>query len=157
MCTTVINANNKQYEYFKKFKGDDPIEISHEEKDLGVIITDKKDLGVIITNKKDLGVIITDKLDVTEQCVKASNKTNAMLGMINRAIKYKTKEVVVKLYKSLVRPHLDYCIQAWCPFKKKYNIIIIYNHFIKMATIAVELYNWHSKTTNDNKLIKTKI
>ena len=26
-----------------------------------------------------------------------------------------------------------------------------------MATIAVELYNWHSKTTNDNKLIKTKI
>ena len=25
-----------------------------------------------------------------------------------------------------------------------------------MATIAVELYNWHSKTTNDNKLIKTK-
>ena len=31
------------------------------------------------------------------------------------------------------------------------------NNFIKMATIAVELYNWHSKTTNDNKLIKTKI
>ena len=26
-----------------------------------------------------------------------------------------------------------------------------------MATIAVELYNWHSKTTNDNKLIKAKI
>ena len=25
------------------------------------------------------------------------------------------------------------------------------NNFIKMATIAVELYNWHSKTTNDNK------
>ena len=25
-----------------------------------------------------------------------------------------------------------------------------------MSTIAVELYNWHSKTTNDNKLIKTK-
>ena len=41
-------------------------------------------------NKKDLGVIITDKLDVTEQCVKASNKANAMLGMI---IKYKIKEV----------------------------------------------------------------
>ena len=31
------------------------------------------------------------------------------------------------------------------------------NNFIKMATIAVELYNWHSKTINDNKLIKTKI
>ena len=42
-----------------------------------------------------------------------------MLGMINRAFKYKTKEVVLKLYKSLVRPHLDYCIQAWRPFKQK--------------------------------------
>ena len=26
-----------------------------------------------------------------------------------------------------------------------------------MTTIAVELYNWHSKTTNDNKLIKTTL
>ena len=79
--------NNRQYDYIM---GDDPIETSHEEK----------------------YVIITDTLDVTEQCVKASNKANAMLGMINRAIKYKTKEIVVKIYKSLVRPHLDYCSQA---------------------------------------------
>ena len=59
-----------------------------------------------------LGMTITYTLEVTEQCVKVSNKANAVLGMINRAIKYKTKEVVVQLYKSLVRPHLDYCIQA---------------------------------------------
>ena len=52
--------------------------------------------------KKDLGMIITDKLEVTEQCAKASKKANAMLGMINRSIKYKTKEVVIQLYKSLV-------------------------------------------------------
>ena len=51
-----------------------------------------------------------------EQCVKVSNKVDAMLGMINRAIKYK---VVVQLHKSLVRPHVDYCIQAWRPFKQK--------------------------------------
>ena len=29
--------------------------------------------------------------------VRAANKANAMLGMINRAFKYKTKEVVLKL------------------------------------------------------------
>ena len=69
--------------------------------------------------EKDLGVIITDKLEVTEQCAKASKKANAMLGMMNRAIKYKTKEVVLQLYKSLVRPYLNYCIQAWHPFKQK--------------------------------------
>ena len=53
--------------------------------------------------EKDLGVIITDKLEVTKQCAKSSKKANAML-MINRAIKYKIKEEVLQLYKSLFRP-----------------------------------------------------
>ena len=70
--------------------------------------------------ERDLGVIITETLDVTKQCFRAANKANAILGMINRASKYKTKEVVLKLYKSLVRPHLDYCIQTWRPFEQKY-------------------------------------
>ncbi|KAI0217876.1 hypothetical protein LSAT2_030337 [Lamellibrachia satsuma] len=64
-----------------------------------------------------------DKLEEVEQCAKASKKAKAMLGMINRAIKYKTKEVVLQLYKSLVRPYLDYCIQAWRPFKQKDKLI----------------------------------
>ena len=88
--------NNKQYDYFM---GKECIETTHEE--------------------RDLGVIITETLDITKQCVRAANKANAMLGMINRAFKYKNKEVVLKLYKSLVRPQLDYYIQAWCPFKQK--------------------------------------
>ena len=55
--------------------------------------------------ERDLGVIVTETLDVNKQCiVKAANKADAMLGMINRAFTYKTKEVVLKLYKSLVRP-----------------------------------------------------
>ena len=47
--------------------------------------------------ERDLGVIIRETLDITKQCVRAANKANAMLGMINRAIKYKTKEIVLKL------------------------------------------------------------
>ena len=27
--------------------------------------------------------------------------------------------MILKLYKSLVRPHLDYAIQAWCPYLEK--------------------------------------
>ena len=88
--------NNIHYDYFM---GKDPIQTSHEE--------------------KDLGVIITDKLEVNEQCAKASKKANAMQGVINRAVKYNTKDVVLQLYKSLVRPYLDYYIQAWRPFKLK--------------------------------------
>ena len=70
--------NNKQYDYFM---GNECIETTHKERDLA--------LGI--------GVLITETLDVTKQCVRAANKANAMLGMINRAFKYKTKEVVLKL------------------------------------------------------------
>jgi len=36
--------------------------------------------------------------------------------MIYRTFEYKNKEIILQLYKSLVRPHLDYCIQAWRPY-----------------------------------------
>ena len=61
-----------------------------------------------------------------------------MLGMINRAFKYKTNEVVLKLYKSLVRPHLDYCIQAWRPYKQK-DIDLLESIQRRMSRIIPEL------------------
>ena len=47
-----------------------------------------------------------------------------MLGMIKRNIQFKSKKVIVKLYKSLVRPRLEYSIQAWSPYLRK-NIDMI--------------------------------
>ena len=38
-----------------------------------------------------------------------------MLGAINRNVSYKSEEVVTKLYIAYVRPHLEYCVQAWSP------------------------------------------
>ena len=32
---------------------------------------------------------------------------------------YKEKQLIVSVYKSIVRPHLEYCIQAWRPYRKK--------------------------------------
>ena len=34
-------------------------------------------------------------------------------------ILYKEKELIIPLYKTIVRPHLEYCIQAWRPYRKK--------------------------------------
>lgn len=68
-----------------------------------------------ITEEKDLGVIISSNFKVANQCRKAANKGNQILGLINRAISCKGKRVILSLYKALVRPHLEYCIQAWRP------------------------------------------
>ena len=32
---------------------------------------------------------------------------------------YKEKQLIVPLYKAIVRPHLEYCIYAWKPYRKK--------------------------------------
>ena len=40
-------------------------------------------------------------------CTIAANKANQVLGMIRRNIKWKNQEVIVRLYKALVRPRIE--------------------------------------------------
>ena len=39
--------------------------------------------------------------------------------MIRRNITYKENSLIVPMYKAIVRPHLEYCIQTWCPYLRK--------------------------------------
>ena len=39
--------------------------------------------------------------------------------MLKRTFKYWNGRIFVRLYKIYVRPHLEYCIAAWRPSKKK--------------------------------------
>ena len=58
-------------------------------------------------------------MKVSEQCGIAASKGNQILGLIMRTIMYKKKQLIAPLYKAIVRPHLEYCIQAWRPYRKK--------------------------------------
>ena len=72
-----------------------------------------------IEKEKDLGVVINGKLSVSEQVVESRNKAIRMLGVINRNVAYKNEKVIPKLYCAFVRPHLEYCVQAWSPTYEK--------------------------------------
>ena len=71
------------------------------------------------TQEKDLGVTFSGDMKVSEQCGIANSKGNQLLGLIRRTIMYKEKQLIVPLYKAIVRPHLEYCIYAWRPYRKK--------------------------------------
>jgi len=43
-------------------------------------------------------------------------QANKVLGMINCSFIDRTKETIMALYKSLVRPHLEYCAPTWSPY-----------------------------------------
>ena len=69
----------------------------------------------VVKEERDLGVIVQSDLKVSQQCSNSVKTANKILGMINRNFCNKTEEIILSLYKSLVRPHLEYCVQAWRP------------------------------------------
>ena len=68
-----------------------------------------------VTEERDLGVIIRSDLKCSSHCMKAVNTANRVLGMIRRTFSVKDKKIILLLYKALVRPHLEYSVQAWRP------------------------------------------
>jgi len=75
--------------------------------------------------ERDLArVIIQSDLKCSKQCLKAVSMANKVLGMIKMSFSIRDKETILQLYKSLVRPHLEYSIQAWRPHYQNYIDLI---------------------------------
>ena len=47
------------------------------------------------------------------QCSKAAEKANQVLGQLSRAVTYRDKQTFLKLYRTYVRPYLEYAVAAW--------------------------------------------
>ena len=69
--------------------------------------------------ERDLGVYITADLKWETQCQKASSKAMSVLGMVKRSFGCMDYDSFIILYSTYIRPHLEYCVQAWAPYYRK--------------------------------------
>ena len=54
--------------------------------------------------QKDLGVLVQDSFQVNVQVQSAVRKANAMLVFMSRGLEYKSRDILLRLNKALVRP-----------------------------------------------------
>ena len=72
-----------------------------------------------VEKEKDLGVVVSKDLKPSQHCTETVKTANKLVGFIGRTFEFKSEKVILTLYNSLVRPHLEYCVQFWSPYYKK--------------------------------------
>jgi len=71
-----------------------------------------------VKSEKDLRVTIDNELKFREYINKKVNKAYSMMDIMQRSFKHLDSDTFCKLYKGLVRPHLEYAATVWSPHLK---------------------------------------
>ena len=66
-----------------------------------------------IEYEKDLGLHTTNTLDWDFHINKSVSKAKAVIGWVSRNVISRKIDVMVNVYKSLIRPHIEYAVQLW--------------------------------------------
>jgi len=69
-----------------------------------------------ITEEKDLGVWINNTMKPSLQCSKSAAKAMSALACIRKSFSYFDIQSFMIIYRTYIRPHLEYCVQAWNPY-----------------------------------------
>ena len=77
-----------------------------------------------VTEEKDLGVVVDEQLKFRRQAAAAISKANQILGIIRRSFELLDEQVLPLLFKTLVRPHLEYGNVVWGPFNKEDQLLV---------------------------------
>ena len=68
--------------------------------------------------ERDIGVNISNDLKPSSHVDIIVKKANSMLGQLSRAFSFKNKAIWTRLYKTYVRPLLEYSPAAWSPWNQ---------------------------------------
>lgn len=93
-----------------------------------------------VSSEKDLGIITDKHLAFEEHIQDKVNKANRIMGIIRRTFVSLDIPTFRCLFKTMVRPHLEYAQSVWSPYKKK-DIITIENVLRRASKLVPGLRN----------------
>ena len=93
-----------------------------------------------VESMRDLGIIADNKFKFDNHIAELARKDSGVLASIKRTMKFVNKETFNALYKSLVRPILEYCVPVWNPCKVK-QIKILESVQRRATNLVKELKN----------------
>ena len=69
------------------------------------------------------------------QVQKAVAKAMQTLGMLKRSFKFLSRDLYLFLYRTYIRPHLEYCAPSWSPYLAKDIDVLerVHNHATKLV------------------------
>ena len=112
-----MEFNNTKWHHLHIGKHDSGLNYTIEHQGTDCIITK-------VDSEKDLGVTIDKNLNFREHISNKINIANRNVGIIFRTFTYLDPEMFKNLYKSLVKPDLEYATVIWAPMYKKDKIAI---------------------------------
>ena len=96
--------------------------------------------------EKDLGVYVDPLLKFEDHLDKTVKKARQISGLIIRSITFKSKDIMVPLYKSLVRPILEYGNAVWSPYlRKDIDLIESVQRYFTRCVIGVKDMNYEER------------
>ncbi|KAL0831107.1 hypothetical protein ABMA28_001979 [Loxostege sticticalis] len=105
-----------------------------------------------VNHIRDLGIILDDKLHLDIHIQNIIAKAFKMYGLVMRAsVEFRSALTFIHLFKSLVRPQLEYGVSIWNPLYEKYNhgIEMVQKKFLRRIN-----YKCHSKRLSYVLLLK---
>ena len=103
-----------------------------------------------VHQERDLGVIITSDLKSSSQYLKSAATARKVIAMVRRTFRNLDIADFRLTYKTYIRPHMEFCIQAWSPhFVKDIDVL---ERVQKAATNLVPMLRKYNYATRLRKI-----